>query len=153
EGSDQDRGDRAHPRADQQDRAPLRRRHLQHHSRLRGGEEIPTGASRSRRGAGALRQPGLHHAGPPRQGEVPHGPKGSAEAALLLLRALAAGRRGRLPLMPLLEKNLLVTVDGYDLAAERERYRFDDVTVGGLSLNRGRALIEVTGDMNSPRLV
>ena len=55
--------------------------------------------------------------------------------------------------MPLLEKNLLVTVDGYDLAAERERYRFDDVTVGGLSLNRGRALIEVAGDMNAPRLV
>jgi 4-aminobutyrate aminotransferase-like enzyme len=55
--------------------------------------------------------------------------------------------------MPLLEKHLRVTVDGYDLAAERERYRFDDVTVGGLSLNRGRALIEVTGDMNSPRLL
>jgi len=54
--------------------------------------------------------------------------------------------------MPLLEKHLRVAVDGYDLAAERERYRFDDVTVGGLSLNRGRALVEVGGDMNAARL-
>ena len=54
--------------------------------------------------------------------------------------------------MPLLEKHLRVAVDGYDLATERERYRFDDVTVGGLSLNRGRALIEIGGDMNAARL-
>ncbi len=54
--------------------------------------------------------------------------------------------------MPLLEKHVRLVVDGYDLAAERERYRFEDVTVGGVSLNRGRATIEVTGDMDAPRL-
>jgi 4-aminobutyrate aminotransferase-like enzyme len=54
--------------------------------------------------------------------------------------------------MPTLEKHVKLVIDGYDVAAERERYRFDDVTVGGLSLNRGRATIEVTGDMNARRL-
>src|SRR5262249_31061175 len=98
------------------------------------------------------REPGVRHPGPARQEPLPHRPKGTAEAALLLLRAQPARRRDRIPLMPLLEKHLRVAVDGYDLAAERERYRFDDVTVGGLSLNRGRALIEGAGDMNAPRL-
>ena len=55
--------------------------------------------------------------------------------------------------MPLLEKHLRVAVDGYDLAAERERYRFDDVTVGGLSLNRGRATgcWRLAGDRSTAR--
>jgi 4-aminobutyrate aminotransferase-like enzyme len=54
--------------------------------------------------------------------------------------------------MSLLEKHLRLVIDGYDLAAERERYQFDDVTVGGVSLNRGRATIEIAGDPNAPRL-
>jgi len=54
--------------------------------------------------------------------------------------------------MPLLEKHVRLVVDGYDLAAERERYQFEDVSVGGVTINRGRAVIEVTGDMNAARL-
>jgi len=48
--------------------------------------------------------------------------------------------------MPTIEKLLRVVVDGYDLAAERERYQFEDVSVGGVALNRGRATIEIAGD-------
>ena len=54
--------------------------------------------------------------------------------------------------MPTIEKLVRVVVDGYDLAAERERYQFEDVNVGGVALNRGRATIEISGDPDPPRL-
>ena len=54
--------------------------------------------------------------------------------------------------MPLLEKHVHLVVDGYNLAAERERYEFEDVSVGGVALNRGRAVVEVKGDMVASRL-
>src|SRR5262245_65046573 len=54
--------------------------------------------------------------------------------------------------MSLLEKHLRLLIDGYDLAAERERYQFEDVSVGGVALNRGRATIDITGDPDAPRL-
>jgi 4-aminobutyrate aminotransferase-like enzyme len=44
------------------------------------------------------------------------------------------------------------TIEGYDFAREKSRYGlFRDVTVGGATLNRGRARIEVRGDMDPPR--
>ncbi len=38
-----------------------------------------------------------------------------------------------------------VVIDGYDLTAEKARYRFPDVTIGSRTLNRGTAKAEVTG--------
>lgn len=37
-------------------------------------------------------------------------------------------------------------VDGYDLQAERERYRFPDVEIGGVRLNRGTAVVRIERD-------
>ncbi len=37
-------------------------------------------------------------------------------------------------------------IDGYDVLAERERYAFPDVEVGGRRLNRGNAVVRIDGD-------
>ncbi len=44
----------------------------------------------------------------------------------------------------------LTTIEGYDLQAEKERYRFPDLTYGGMTLNRGTARVELQGDMETP---
>jgi 4-aminobutyrate aminotransferase-like enzyme len=43
-------------------------------------------------------------------------------------------------------------LDDYDFAGEKERYAFDDVTIAGLSLNRGTASVHVVGGMEQGRL-
>jgi 4-aminobutyrate aminotransferase-like enzyme len=49
-------------------------------------------------------------------------------------------------------RDLPATIDGYDLAAERRRYGLiPDVSVGGVTLNRGKARVEVRGEMDPPR--
>jgi 4-aminobutyrate aminotransferase-like enzyme len=42
-------------------------------------------------------------------------------------------------------------IDGYDLAAEKARYRFPDVTGRGVTLNRGTAVVKIRGDMENSR--
>jgi 4-aminobutyrate aminotransferase-like enzyme len=44
-----------------------------------------------------------------------------------------------------------VTIDGYDLTAERQRYHFQDVKGCGVVLNRGTAKIGIKGDMENTR--
>ncbi len=48
-------------------------------------------------------------------------------------------------------KGLPTVVEGYDLAAERSRARYPNVTAGGVTLNRGTARIDVRGPMDPPR--
>lgn len=42
-------------------------------------------------------------------------------------------------------------IDGYDLVAEKSRYNFPDVTLRGITLNRGTAVVKVRGDMENHR--
>lgn len=42
------------------------------------------------------------------------------------------------------------SIEGYDLQAEKARYRFPDLRYGGKSLNRGTATVDIDGDMNPP---
>ena len=44
-----------------------------------------------------------------------------------------------------------VIIDGYDLAAEKARYRFPDVVGRGLTLNRGTAIVKIRGEMENSR--
>src|SRR2546423_3092239 len=44
-----------------------------------------------------------------------------------------------------------IVIDGYDLAAEKARYRFADVTGRGATLNRGTATVKIRGDMENSR--
>lgn len=48
-------------------------------------------------------------------------------------------------------RGLPAVVEGYDLAAERRRYHYPNVTACGVTLNRGTARIDVRGDMDPPR--
>jgi 4-aminobutyrate aminotransferase-like enzyme len=48
-------------------------------------------------------------------------------------------------------RSLPATIDGYDIAAEKRRYgQIPDVTVGGVTLNRGKARVEIRGEMDPP---
>lgn len=48
--------------------------------------------------------------------------------------------------------SLPTSIDGYDIAAEKKRYgHFADVVAGGVTLNRGKARVDVRGDMDPPR--
>jgi 4-aminobutyrate aminotransferase-like enzyme len=44
-----------------------------------------------------------------------------------------------------------LVIDGYDLAAEKSRYRFPDVTLRGVTLNRGTAVVKIRGDVENSR--
>ncbi|MBI3723349.1 aminotransferase class III-fold pyridoxal phosphate-dependent enzyme [bacterium] len=44
-----------------------------------------------------------------------------------------------------------LVIDGYDLAAEKSRYHFPDITGHGVTLNRGTAVVKVRGDMENTR--
>jgi len=46
---------------------------------------------------------------------------------------------------------LPTTIDGYDIAAEKRRYDYPNITLEGVTLNRATAKIHVTGDMDPPR--
>jgi 4-aminobutyrate aminotransferase-like enzyme len=42
-------------------------------------------------------------------------------------------------------------IDGYDLAAEKTRYRFPDMVGRGVTLNRGTAIVKIRGEMENNR--
>src|SRR5579872_3799817 len=44
-----------------------------------------------------------------------------------------------------------LVIDGYDLAAEKTRYRFPDVVGRGVTLNRGTAIVKIRGEMENSR--
>lgn len=51
-----------------------------------------------------------------------------------------------------LTRSLPAIIDGYDIAAEKRRYgQIPDVTIGGVTLNRGKARVEIRGEMDPPR--
>ncbi|MBI4613651.1 MAG: aminotransferase class III-fold pyridoxal phosphate-dependent enzyme [Planctomycetes bacterium] len=52
--------------------------------------------------------------------------------------------------MSVVTENGLSTIEGYDLAAEKERYRFPDIAYFGKTLNRGTARVEIEGEMDPP---
>lgn len=54
--------------------------------------------------------------------------------------------------MRALDQVVKTQVDGYDLAAEKGRYRLADPGAAHSSLDRGSARVEISGDMSAPRL-
>jgi 4-aminobutyrate aminotransferase-like enzyme len=46
-----------------------------------------------------------------------------------------------------------LVIDGYDLVAEKGRYRFPDVVGRGVTLNRGTATVKIRGEMENSRYI